>query len=123
MPRVLLACLTLVALAACTPSKPVDTPPPTAAVAAPIPSQGGFSPLRPTEIEAPGTGAWVCTPAGAGMRSRCVPRGVATRPALVPGMAMPVTDVVDPPIEGPSTAEVLAKVRAQQELAMETPQP
>lgn len=36
---------------------------------------------------------------------------------------MPVTDVVDPPIEGPSTAEVLAKVKAQQELAMETPQP
>jgi hypothetical protein len=113
--------LTALLLAACNPSDKPATEEPTPAEAFVVPAQGGFLPLRPTEIEAPGTGSWVCTPAGAGQVSRCVARGVAHRPGVVPGVSPPLDVAIDAPIQGPTAAEALAIVRQREELPMNAP--
>lgn len=66
-------------IAACTPS----TDGAEVAARPPVPSTGGFAPLRAETITVSGGGAWVCTPAGAGQPSRCAPK-IAGRPGLVP---------------------------------------
>lgn len=52
------------------------------------PAPDGFTPIRPATISVPGDGAWICTPAGAGMVSQCVRRG-----STVESLGQPQTPV------------------------------
>jgi hypothetical protein len=121
MLRTTTALLSAVLVAACNPSDKPVTEDPAPAEAFVVPAQGGFLPLRPTEIEAPGSGAWVCTPAGAGQVSRCVPRGAAHRPGVVPGVSPALDTAIEPTIEGPTAAEALDIVRQREALPMDAP--
>ena len=94
-----LAALSLLALAAaCTPTgdkAEVEARPP-------VPSTGGFAPLRAETITVPGGGQWICVPSTqAAAPSRCEPQ-LAGRPGLVP-VPNPLT-----PVDGAAPASAVA---------------